>query len=83
MTGQKFSSRTSCGLCDAFEVPLENPPHCHCSYIHKVLETHVIDATSGQDNICPCSQNLLDPLLGDIRFSGETKYHFHSHVTLT
>ncbi len=42
---------TSCCLGDAFEVLLENPSHCHGSYIHEVLKTHVINATGGQDNV--------------------------------
>lgn len=63
---------TSCCLGDAFEVPLEDPSHCHGSNIHKVLQTHVINATSGQDNVRARGQNLLDPFLGDVRFSGAT-----------
>lgn len=64
---------TSCCLGNAFEVLLENPPHCHGSYIQKVLKTHVINATGGQDHRGACCQNLLDPLLGDIRFPGANK----------
>lgn len=69
---------TSCCLGNAFEVPLEHPSHCHSSYIHKVLETHVIDATGGEDNVGARCQNLLNPLLGDVRFSGATKSNINS-----
>lgn len=67
---------TSCCFGNALEVPLKNSSHCHGSYIHKVLKTHIINATSGQDYIGPSCQNLLDPLLRDIRFSEATKYYF-------
>lgn len=49
-TAAYFHPTSRC-LGDAFEVPLENPSHCHGSDIHKVLQTHVINATGGQDNV--------------------------------
>lgn len=65
---------TSCCFGNALEVPLKNSSHCHGPYIHEVLKTHIINATCGQDYVGPGCQNLLDPLLCDIRLSVATKY---------
>uniref|UniRef100_A0A3Q2DLV3 Acetyl-CoA acetyltransferase 2 n=1 Tax=Cyprinodon variegatus TaxID=28743 RepID=A0A3Q2DLV3_CYPVA len=71
----KYSIPTSCCFCDAFKVPLENPPHCHGSTIHKVLQTHIINAPSGQYNISSSCQNFLNPLFGDVRFPKPNRIH--------
>lgn len=65
-TLSKEFPHTSCSLGDAFQVLLKNSSDCHCSHIHKVLQTHVVNATSGQNHIGTSCQNLLDPLLGDV-----------------
>lgn len=72
---------TSCCLCDAFEVPLQNSSNSHGSYIHKILQTHVINATSRQYNICAWCQNLLDPLLGNIRFPATNQKYIFSFTS--
>lgn len=64
---------TACCLGNALEIPLQNPSHCHGSHIHKVFEAHVVDATSGKDDIGTGCQDFLDPLLGDVRLSEKTK----------
>lgn len=63
---------TSGCLGDAFEVPLQNPSHCHCPDVHKVLEAHVVDAAGGQDHVGARRQDLLDSLLCDVRFPADT-----------
>lgn len=53
---------------DTFKIPLQHSPYCHGSYIHKVLQTHVIDATCRENNVRPWRQNLLNTLLSDVWF---------------
>lgn len=72
-TLSKEFPHTSCSLGDAFQVLLKNSSDCHCSHIHKVLQTHVVNATSGQNHIGTSCQNLLDPLLGDVWFPEANK----------
>lgn len=64
---------TSCCLGDAFEIPLQDPSHCHGSHVHKVFKTHVVNTTGGEDDVGTGCQDFLDPFLGDVRLSEATE----------
>lgn len=67
--GQRGRDRTSRSFSNAFKVPFQNSSNCHGTSLHKVLETHVVDATSGENHVGTGGQDLLDSFLGDIGFS--------------
>ena len=65
---------TSCGLSDPFEVLFLAAPDSHGSSLDEVLETQVVDTARCQDYVRPGGQDLLDALLGDIRFPSRIRY---------
>lgn len=67
MEKTKKFSLTSCSSGNALEVFLFAPPHTHTTSLNKVLETEVIDPTSGEHHIGTSCQDLGYPLLGDVR----------------
>ena len=76
-------------------VRLGHTPDRHCANVHKVLEARVVNALGREDNVGACFQDLLDPLLGDVRLARAdglgtdkksqtaARTHTHTHTSHT
>mmetsp|Transcript_12046 Transcript_12046/g.36584 ORF Transcript_12046/g.36584 Transcript_12046/m.36584 type:complete len:316 (-) Transcript_12046:298-1245(-) len=53
-------------LGDPPEVVLGDPPARDGASLHKVLEGHVVNPLGGENDVGPCGEDLLDPLLRDV-----------------
>lgn len=74
-----FMVLTSRCFCNSLQVLFENSSHTHASSVNQVLRVQIINTASCENDIGARSQDLVDTLFSDIRFSlsNSLKNYYH------